>query len=248
MRPARAALIAFLAALSTLAFADGITSQQADAILQELRAIRGLLERGAQPAAQPQAQQPVPQGPVKVSLKGAPALGKADAPVTMVEFTDYECPFCRAYHNASFAEIKRKYIDTGKVRYVSRDYPLPFHPRALPAAKVARCAAEQGRFWEMRDALITNALDTETMVKLAGNLKLDQKKLQACIADERINKALEADIADAENTAGVNGTPTFVIGRTSGGDTLEGEKVVGAQPLPQFETRIQSLLDRKPGT
>ena len=239
MKAARAAIIAFLAAVSTFAFADGITSQQADAILQELRNIRALLER--QQAAPAPAPQPVPQGPVKVSLKGAPSLGKADAPVTMVEFTDYECPFCRAYHNASFAEIKRKYIDTGKVRYVSRDYPLPFHPHALPAAKVARCAGEQGRFWEMREALITNALDTETMVKLAGNLKLDQKKLQACIADERVSKALEDDIADAENTAGVSGTPTFVIGR-SGGDTLEGQKIVGAQPLPQFEARIESLL------
>jgi protein-disulfide isomerase len=241
---ARLAVLAFAALASSLAFAaDGISSQQADAILQELRAIRGLLERGAQ-AAPAQAQQPVPQGPVKVSVQGAPALGKADAPVTMVEFTDYECPFCRAFHNASFEQIKRKYIDTGKVRYVSRDYPLPFHPRALPAAKVARCAGEQGKFWEMRHALITNALDTETMVKLAGDMKLDQKKLQACIADERVSKALETDIADAENTAGVSGTPTFVIGR-SGGDTVLGEKVVGAQPLPQFEARIEALLAAK---
>ena len=236
---ARLAVFALVAAASTVAFADGITSQQADQILQELRAIRGLLERGAQPAAQPQ--QPAPQAPVKVSVKGAYAIGKADAPVTMVEFTDYECPFCRQFHNASFDEIKRKYIDTGKVRYVSRDYPLPFHPRALPAAKVARCAGEQGKFWEMRHALITNALDTETMVKLAGDMKLDQKKLSACISDERVSKSLEADIADAENTAGVSGTPTFVIGRSSG-DSVEGLRIVGAQPLPTFEARIQALL------
>ena len=127
---------------------------------------------------------------------------------------------------------------------MSRDYPLPFHPRALPAAKVARCAGEQGKFWEMRHALITNALDTETMVKLAGDMKLDQKKLSACISDERVSKSLEADIADAENTAGVSGTPTFVIGRSSG-DSVQGEKIVGAQPLPQFEARIQALLEAK---
>ena len=241
MRAALVTLVTAAALASTLAFADGITSQQADAILQELRNIRTLLERGAQ-AAPAQAPQPVPQGPVKVSLHGAYVLGKVNAPVTMVEFTDYECPFCRAYHNASFGQIKKKYIDTGKVRYVSRDYPLPFHPRALPAAKVARCAGDQGKFWEMREALITNALDTETMVKLANDLKLDQKKLQACIADEKLDQALQADIADAENTAGVSGTPTFVIGPT-GGDTVQGEKIVGAQPLPQFEARIQALLE-----
>ena len=239
-------VLVFAAALaSSLAFADGISSEQADAILQELKAIRGLLERGAQAAPAAQAPQPVPQGPVKVSVKGSPAIGKADAPVTMVEFTDYECPFCRAYHNASFAQIKKKYIDTGKLRYVSRDYPLPFHPRALPAAKVARCAGEQGRFWEMREALITSALDTESMVNTAKTLKLDPAKLQTCLADERVTKALEADIADAENTAGVSGTPTFVIGRSSG-DTVTGERVVGAQPLPQFEARIQALLDAAP--
>jgi protein-disulfide isomerase len=235
---ARVLVLAAAAWASSLALAEGITSQQADAILQELRNIRALLERG-QPAPA-QAPQPVPQPPVKVSLKGAPVLGKGDAPVTMVEFTDYECPFCRQFHAASFEELKRKYVDTGKVRYVSRDYPLPFHPRALPAAKVARCAGEQGRFWEMRHALITNALDTETMVNLAKGLNLDQKKLQACIADQRIDKALQDDIADAE-TVGVSGTPTFVIGR-SNGDSVEGLRIVGAQPLATFEGRIQSLL------
>jgi protein-disulfide isomerase len=179
-----------------------------------------------------------------MQLGNAPVLGKSDAPVTMVEFTDLECPFCRAFHTASFEEIKRKYIDTGKLRYVSRDYPLPFHPQALPAARVARCAGEQGRFWEMREALITNALDTETMVNLARGMKLDQPKLQACIGDERIEKAVQADIADAESTAGVSGTPTFVIGK-SGGDSVEGLRIVGAQPLPIFEGRIQSLLEAR---
>ncbi len=235
---ARLLVLAFAALASSLAFADGITSQQADAILQELRNIRALLERG-QPAPA-QAPQPAPAAPVKVSLKGAYILGKADAPVTMVEFTDYECPFCRQFHNASFDELKRKYVDTGKMRYVSRDYPLPFHPRALPAAKVARCAGEQGRFWEMRHALITNALDTETMVNLAKGLKLDQKALQACIADQRVDKALQDDIADAD-AMGVSGTPTFVLGR-SNGDSVEGLRIVGAQPLATFEGRIQALL------
>ena len=227
-------------------FADGITSQQADAILQELRNIRALLERQQAPAPAPaQAPQPAPQAPVKVSLKGAYVLGKIDAPVTMIEFTDYECPFCRQFHTASFDEIKRKYIDTGKVRYVSRDFPLPFHPRALPAAKVARCAGEQGHFWEMRHALITSPLDNDTMAGLAKGFKLDEAKLQACVGDSRIEKALQADVADAESTVGVSGTPTFVIGRSSGGDSVEGLRIVGAQPLPIFEARIQSLLDAR---
>src|SRR5436190_19694398 len=98
-------LVAVAASAAVFSFADGITSQQADVILQELRNIRALLERGAaaQPAQAPQAlPQPVPQPPVKMSVRGAYTLGKANAPVTMVEFTDYECPFCRAFHNQSF--------------------------------------------------------------------------------------------------------------------------------------------------
>jgi protein-disulfide isomerase len=233
-------LILAAALAATSAFPQGITAQQADAILQELRNIRALLERGAAAQPAPQPPQPVQQPPVKVSLKGAYVLGKVDAPVTMVEFTDYECPFCRAFHNQSFEEIKRKYVDTGKVRYVSRDYPLPFHPKALPAAKVARCAGEQGKFWEMRKALISGALDTETMVKHSNDLKLDARKLQACLSDEKIDKAVQADITAAE-AVGVGGTPTFVIGR-SDGDTVEGPLVVGAQPLASFEGRIQALL------
>ncbi len=232
-------LFVLAAAAPAAVGAEGISSQQADAILQELRNIRALLERAA-PQAPSQAQAPAPDAPVELLLGNSPVLGKSDAPVTMVEFTDLECPFCRQFHSASFEEIKRKYIDTGKVRYVSRDYPLPFHPQAHPAAKVARCAGEQGRFWEMRHALITNPLNPETMARLSKDLKLDVKRMLDCISDARIEKAVQADIAEA-NALGVSGTPTFVIGRSKG-DSVEGTRVVGAQPLATFESRIQALL------
>ena len=232
-------LLTLAAAVPAAVAAEGISSQQADAILQELRNIRALLERGAPPPQQQQ-QAPAPDTPVEMRLGNAYVLGKADAPVTMVEFTDYECPFCRAFHTASFEELKRKYIDTGKVRYVSRDYPLPFHPQALPAAKVARCAGEQGRFWEMRHALIANPLNPETIAGHSKSLKLDAKRMLECIPDPRIEKAVQADIAEA-NALGVSGTPTFVIGRSKG-DSFEGTRVVGAQPLTTFEGRIDALL------
>ena len=233
-------LLVLAAAAPAAVAAEGITSQQADAILQELRNIRALLERGAPPPSQAQPQAPAPEAPVALRLNGAYVLGKPDAPVTMVEFTDLECPFCRQFHSTSFEEIKRKYIDTGKVRYVSRDYPLPFHPQALPAAKVARCAGEQGRFWEMRHALITSPLNPETMARQSKDLNLDVKRMLECISDPRIEKAVQADIAEA-NALGVGGTPTFVIGRSKG-DSVEGMRVVGAQPLATFESRIQALL------
>ena len=233
--------------LSTLACADApaISSGEAKAILEELKQIRVLLERMQVPAPQPAAPA-APEAPVTLKLDGAFVLGKLDAPVTMVEFSDYECPFCRQFHMASFEEIKRKYIDTGKVRYVSRDFPLQsLHPHALAAAKLARCAGEQGRFWEMRKALIVNgnALNDDTMANLGRSLKLDEKALQACVSDTKRAAALDADIARA-GTLGVSGTPTFIVG-ASKGDSVEGMRIVGAQPLAVFEGRIQSLLDAR---
>src|SRR5207249_4237126 len=111
-------------------------------------------------------------------LGTAPSIGRSDAPVVMVEFTDYQCPFCQRFHMTAFNDLKREYIDTGKIRYVSRDLPLPMHPHAMSAANAARCAGEQNRekFWEMRHRLIVNAnqLGTDKYTALADELKLDR--------------------------------------------------------------------------
>ena len=236
-----AAIIAVVTSfVAPTALAQSITSQQADAILQELRGIRALLERGV--PAQAAAPQAAPDAPVSLRISGSYVLGRPDAPVTMVEFTDYECPFCRQFHMASFEEIKRKYVDTGKVRYVSRDFPLSMHANAMQAAKIARCAGEQGHFWEMRRALIVNgnALTSETMANLGKGLRLDEREMDKCVADSRLDKALSDDIAQASNL-GVSGTPTFFIGR-SDGDSVNGMRIVGALPLATFDSRIQALL------
>src|SRR6516165_8432700 len=113
-------------------------------MLKELRAIHQLLERLTTP------QQPAqPTTATITNLKGY-QLGAADAPLTMIEFTDLQCPYCRQYASTTFGEIKKNWIDTGKLRYVGRDFPLDFHPQAMAAARAARCAGEQGRFWDMR--------------------------------------------------------------------------------------------------
>ena len=141
----------------TLARAQGITSEQAQQILDELKAIRKTLETRPAAPAQPAAQAPVDD---KVSMAFAPgglSVGKENAPLVLVEYTDYQCPFCQRYHNDSFAQIKANFIDTGKVRYVSRDFPLPFHENARRGATAGRCAAEQGKFWELRHTMIVNA-------------------------------------------------------------------------------------------
>src|SRR5436190_18516411 len=140
-------------------------------MLKELRQIRQLLERltQPQPAAAPQ-----PTTARITNLKGF-VMGRPDAPLTMVEFTDLQCPFCRQYVSTTFDEIKKNWIDTGKLRYISRDFPLDFHPQAMPAARAARCAGEQGKFFELRYALMRNAnlLSSDYINKTAADMKLD---------------------------------------------------------------------------
>lgn len=162
-------------------------------------------------------------------------MGRNDAPITIVEFADYQCPFCRQFHSTVFARLKKDYIDTGKVRFVSRDLPLDFHPNALPAAEAARCAGEQNKYWEMRDALIAHAdnLAPEAIVGIGAQLGLDQPRFHACVEKQAFSTSIRAD-ADEANAAGITGTPSFVIGPTSDG-YVEGEEVIGALPYQSFE-------------
>ena len=223
-----------------LARADGITNEQAQDILNELRQIRQLLER-----MQTGQQAPAPDD--KVSYKFSPggfSLGDAKAPLVMVEYTDFQCPFCQQFQNTAFAQIKANYIDTGKLRFVSRDFPLDFHENARRAATAGRCAAEQGKFWEMRHVMIVNAeqLKPDNLITYAANVKLDVPKFKSCLESDRFKAQIDQDIAEGE-IAGVQGTPSFVIGRLEN-DKLEGVRLVGAQPYAQFDVRIQELLDQ----
>jgi len=218
---------------------DTITREQADTLIEEIRELRRAIDGLRAPRAG--APRP-PDEKVRVDLTGVNVLGRADAPVTLVEFTDLECPYCRAFHVGAFARLKREYIDTGKVRFVSRDFPLDFHPNARPAAVAVRCAGEQGKFWEMRHVVTLNAstLGPPTYDRLAGELGLDAGRFSACRAADRHRTAIDRDVAVATQ-AGVTGTPSFVLGPTLP-DSVEGVRIVGAQPFPIFETRIKALL------
>src|SRR5256885_4436986 len=162
----------------------------------------------------------------------------------MVEFTDYQCPFCQRFHLSAFEELKKNYVDTGKIRYVSRDLPLPMHPNAMSAANAARCAGEQSKdkFWEMRHRLIVNAnqLGADKYNALADELKLDRAEFQACLAGDKFKAQIEKDMTDA-GLAGIGGTPSFVVGRDGGGGG-GGWKDVGAHPFRPFSPRLRDPL------
>ena len=231
--------------LSSDASAAGITQKQAQAILGELRAIHKLLASENRTANAPLPQKSVSK--VELNLRhGWYSMGRSDAPVTVVEFADYQCPFCRQYHAVTFPEIKKNYIDTGKVRFISRDMPLDFHDRALRAAEAARCAGEQEKFWELRDFLIANSnnLSDETIQKGARTLGLDLSTFQLCVNSETHKADIEKDLADATSLQ-ISGTPTFVIGRATS-DLLKGVLLVGAQPYSTFESVIQEAMKAAP--
>jgi protein-disulfide isomerase len=215
-----------------------MTQRQLDEeMLKELRQIRQLLERLAQPQ-----QPPGPPSTATVtSLKGY-AMGKPDAPLTMVEFTDLQCPFCRQYITASFPEIKKNWIDTGKLRYISRDFPLDFHPQAMNAARAARCSGEQGKFWEMRLVLMRNAnlLSPDYIAQTAAQLGLNTNAFAACTASTKYDAEIQAE-TDEGNRIGITGTPTFVLG-PSAPDRLEGPVIVGAMPYSVFDAKLRALL------
>jgi protein-disulfide isomerase len=225
---------------------SAITSEQAGQILDELRQIRQLLQAQSE-LLQEVADKSGAKGPsrAKLDLGGFQMLGSKDAPVTLVEFTDYQCPFCRQFHVTVFNELKKNYIDTGKVRFYSRDLPIDqLHPNATRAAQAGRCAADQGQYWTLRDIMGANPdkLDLENLVADAGTLKMDTKTFRSCVESQKYKEAVQTDVLEAMKI-GAEATPTFVIGKSTP-QGVDGELIVGSQPYAEFVKAI-SKLDAK---
>ncbi len=180
---------------------------------------------------------------VRLKLEpGELALGRSDAPLTMVEFTDYQCPYCRRFQAEVWPQLKRDYIDTGKLRYLARDLPLEFHSSAAPAAEAAHCAGEQGRFWEMHAALLAGAMDFASggIERRARALELDMARFGECVARRKYAELIAAHAREAD-AAGIDGTPGFIVGRARGA-VLDGLRVEGALPYEEFARLLNELL------
>lgn len=212
----------------------GITKEQAKAILNELRQIRHLLEEQQRLQQQVASPAPVLEN-VKMSADRGYSLGRSDATMTLVEFADYQCPYCKQFHTAVFEQLKKNYIDTGKLRFVSRDLPLDIHSGAFKAAQAARCAGDQNNFWQMRDTLISHAdnLSVDSILTYARQLGLEMVRFRSCLDTGKYLPDIRRDITEA-NSVGISATPSFVLGDSSAG-TIDGVKVVGAQSYAAFE-------------
>ena len=229
------------------------------------RLVQYLQQRDSQsiaPQVQPQLAPPVaqaqtqPTGPAangavtgavtaKINLAGAPSLGRADAPVTIIEFSDFECPFCQRFNKTTLPEIKRDYVDSGKVRYVFLDFPLEqMHPKARKAAEAAGCAAEQGKFWQMHDILfeVSTNLDLRLYPEYAKKLKLESAAFEQCLGSGKQSARINAGLASGRSV-GINATPSFIITKTDGGDIATGGVIItGVQPYVRFKDAIEQAL------
>jgi protein-disulfide isomerase len=226
-----------------------ITRDTANAILEELKEIRKVLEKIEKQGGRAA---PAPSKPVTASfsIKGKHTLGAEDAPVTVVEFADYQCPFCLRFAKTTFPLLKQKYIDTGKVRWVALNLPLAFHKDATKAAQAAHCAGEQGKFWEMREALFMNPrkLNVEFLPAHAATIPVDLQAFNECLQSDRHLDEIAQDAKDA-NAVRLTGTPSFIIGETASNE-ITGQVVIGAQPVNVFDSAIGKVLqesgDQKP--
>ncbi|HET7601577.1 MAG TPA: thioredoxin domain-containing protein [Gemmatimonadales bacterium] len=172
--------------------------------------------------------------------RDARMLGRRDAPVTIYEMSDFQCPFCRRHALETFPILKREYIETGKVRYVFINFPITeIHPNALPAAELGLCAARQHKFWPLHDLLFSAQqswaplTDPEAvLLGLADSVGMNRKATLACLADTTVAAAVEAEAVASVRT-GANATPSFYI---------EGGLLVGAQPMEVFRPILDSII------
>ncbi len=214
----------------------GQTREQAVARIREVLGQRAKAERRAEyekqlrDAARVAVRLEAPKVAVDIPA-GAPATGPAGAPVTIVEFTDYQCPYCHRAQG-TIDQVLQRY--SGKVRIVHLDFPLDGHPQAVPAARAARCAGEQGKFWEYHRGLMTEqgTLEDSDLKARASKLGLDAAAFASCLSSGRHDDAIQASFAQGEQL-GVTGTPAYFV---------NGRLISGARPFESFAEVIDAEL------
>ena len=189
-----------------------------------------------------------PRPPVKISADNDPIIGDPNAPITIIEFSDFQCPFCARFHVQTLPSIYEEYIDQGKVKLVFRDFPIQsIHPNALPASIAAECANDQGRFKEMHDKLFENQNDwnkKETtaalsmFIQYAEEIEIEKNEFESCLTSGKHINDIRKDLDDGREY-GVTGTPGFFVGN----DEIGYVELKGAQPFESFKKIIDAQLD-----
>jgi protein-disulfide isomerase len=215
-------------------------------VLRELESISTLLAdvRTAAPAGLRRGSPPVPAIPSSTqSIADAATKGSRDATIVLIEYADFQCPYCRQFAGRILPELEQRYVGTGKLRVVFKHMPLQeIHPHAVMAAEAAECARQQGRFWQMHDALFADQrLDEASLVEKARTNSVGLEQFSECV---RGNGAVRVkqDLA-AARALGLSVTPTFLIGRDVGGAVKVEQILMGVREVDVFAGAIESLLN-----
>lgn len=183
-----------------------------------------------------------------VALDGAPVLGDQRAKIGIVEFSDFQCPYCRRFHELVYPMLKSRYIDSGKVDFIVRDFPLYFHKHALNAAIAVNCMRDQkpSAFWDIQHEMFTHqkSFGKDYYKKVAKKFGADGTRYRSCVGDPK-QKAQIQEALNYGQAAGVSGTPTFFIGRIKGDRLVDAVRLEGVQPLSVFSQVIGSLQAKK---
>ena len=228
-----------------------LSEAQFSAIMNELREIRRAQQEGTGEGKSAKAQAAGKNGDnegtqsLSLDLPDRPMQGSPTAKLVMMEFTDYQCPFCARFHKETLPLLRKEFIDTGRLRYVLMDLPLSnIHPHAFLAAEAAHCAGEQGKFYELSDRLFQNSarLNPGVIEASAAEVGLDMARYSACLRDGRHKKTVKSS-QDMAEQLGFSSTPTFVLGHLKDGRLEDGGYFLGAQPYSVFQGILQKVLE-----
>ena len=225
---------------------QALREQQAQ-MQRELQAIKSFLQSLMQPR---QTQEPEVPGLIgsTIPVQDEPWMGSPNARVTIVEISDYHCPFCKRHTQQVFPQISAEYVQSGKARYVFVDYPIAqLHPNAARSHEAAACAAEQGKFWQMHASIFGSppAKEDSVLTAQAQKVGLDTAKFTACLTSGRYKDAVKESASRIEKM-GIAGTPMTVIGITPApGQPMKIVKYVyGARPFADFKSAIDAVLSQ----
>lgn len=221
----------------------GLAEEEVEKLHEKISALNGLNENLRNQITALRSPVVPPQPEAWVSEDDDAVMGDKNAPLTLIEFSEFQCPYCARFTEETFWRIKRDYIDTGRLRFVFRDFPLSFHEYAAKAAEAAECADDQGMFWEMQELLFANhtQIGPDDLKHYAEKLGLFMPDFNFCMESGKNAAEVQKDIQDGAR-AGVTSTPSFFLGLTGEGGRIQGTLIKGAKPFEVFRQMIEAKL------
>jgi protein-disulfide isomerase len=210
------------------------------AIRKDIQEIKALLSQKAPAQAAPE----VNVKGVELEFGNNPIRGNSDSKLIMVDITDYQCPYCGRYARETFPEIMKQYVYSGKIRYTILDQPLPMHKMAPKAAEASHCANDQGKFWEIHDAMMSKQDLLNNLSLIGSSLNLDQAKFDECLNTNKYAEMVNKSV-NLVNKMGISGVPGFILAMSDPQNPKKAKGISfirGAQPLSSFQTELDKAL------